>query len=532
MESSTIVIILATVVLTNMALTLVIFSRGLRKLAHIFFACISLCAGLWGLSIIGFYTNPPFLENVRWTVLTHTFAIIIALLFFYFSINFPQRIIRKWPIYLITSIPVIAITYTLFSGDAIIGTTQGEVYEIHSGYFWYGLVMFVYFFAGYFFLYKQYQVARNKDEQQQVKYVLFGSLASSLFAIIPDLILPYYNIFSFTWLGPIFTLILVGSIFIAIVRYGLFNIKVILTESIASVIIVFLAGELLFVDTQGELFFKTLGVFFVVLLSHLLIKSVSKEIEQRERIEGLAEELSRANTRLKEIDKQKTEFVSFASHQLRSPLTAIKGYASMILEGDFGTYGPELKNAVETIFESSKTLTNVVDDYLNISRIELGTMKYHFEPLNLRTMVETVISELRPNFEKDGVTLVFESDQTKQYNVNADPDKLKQVIANIIDNSMKYAPKGNVKVTVERNEQKKCIYFKTEDNGIGMSPETLGKLFNKFTRADTANRTNIRGTGLGLYVARDIIGAHKGKIWAESDGEGKGSRFIVELACV
>jgi signal transduction histidine kinase len=204
----------------------------------------------------------------------------------------------------------------------------------------------------------------------------------------------------------------------------------------------------------------------------------------------------------------------------------------MILEGDFGVIGDGLKDAVDKIFESSKTLATVVDDYLNISRIELGTMKYNFVPLDLRELTETVIGELKPNFEKAGVSWKFECDASKKYIVKADPDKLKQVIANIVDNSMKYSPKGNAVISVTRDETRHIAQFKISDNGIGMSTVTLAKLFNKFTRADNANQTNIRGTGLGLYVARDVIGAHKGKIWAESDGEGKGSRFIFELALI
>lgn len=532
MNSQIIVIILSTVVLINIALTLIIFSRGLSRVAHFLFACISLCAGLWGLAIIGFYTQPVFLAHFNWVNLTHILAALIALIFLYFAFNFPQRIVKNPFVYIVSAIPFLLIFIALLLGDSIIGETIGERYEIHGGYFWYGLVVFTLFFVGYYVLYRQYLVARNDAERHQVQYVLAGSILSSLLAIVPDLILPYYDIFSFTWLGPIFTLILVGSIFFAVIRYGLFNIKVIVAESTISVVIVLLSGELLFVNSAGELLLKTVGVMIIVVASYFLIKSVYKEIEQREHIEKLALELSKANTRLKEIDKQKSEFVSFASHQLRSPLTAIKGYSSMILEGDFGSITDGLKDAMEKIYESSKTLANVVDDYLNISRIELGTMKYNFNALDLRELTENVIGELKPNFEKAGVTLSFVSDVSKSYRINADPDKLKQVIANIIDNSMKYSPKGATKITVTRDDTRNIARFEISDNGIGMSQITLAKLFNKFTRADNANQTNIRGTGLGLYVARDIIGAHKGKIWAESDGEGKGSKFIFELALI
>lgn len=532
MTEQLIVTILSTVVLTNIALALVIFSRGVKRLADILFSLISLSSGLWGLAIIGFHTKPEFLSDINWAVFTHLFAACISLFFFFFSFTFPRSIKGRLMAFVPASILFVVLSYALIFTDLIIGETTGKMYAINSGYFAYGLLVFLFFFGGYFFLYEQYRLARTKDEKRQVLLILAGAIAASLPATVPDLILPYYNNFSYTWLGPIFTLILVGSIFYAIVRYALFNIKLILAESTISIIIVFLIGDIIFAQDSAELILKAVTILFVVFLSHLLIKSVYNEIEQRKRIEGLAEELSQANEKLRELDKHKTEFVSFASHQLRSPLTAIKGYASMILEGDYGKLTVGMAEAVNKIYESSKTLASVVDDYLNISRIELGTMKYNFVPLDLREMTESVIGELKPNFERAKTTISLESDKRKSYKIHADPDKLKQVIANIVDNSVKYSPRGKVIVSLTRDEEKKIVRFVISDNGIGMSKETLAKLFNKFTRANNANSTNIRGTGLGLYVARDIIGAHKGKIWAESDGEGKGSRFIFELAAL
>lgn len=530
MIPSLIILILSIVVLTNFVLTFIIFMRGVRQIAHIIFAFISLCSGLWGLAIIGFYAPQSFFPvAINWIIPTHILAILIALLFLYFSFSFPKQILRHWSAYLIPAIPTLYILYEIVWGGTIIGNITGMSYELRSGYVMYGAIVSIYFLLGYYFLLRQYHLAKTNDTKYQIKYLLTGSILSSTLAIIPDLIMPYLNIFSFTWLGPVFTLILVGSIFIAIIRYRLFNVKVIIAEITIAIIIIFLTAQIFFSSSTAELIVKTILLLFVIGLSYLLIKSVYNEIGQRENIEKLAKQLEAANTRLKEIDKQKSEFVSFASHQLRGPLTAIKGYASLILEGDLGKVNDEVTDAVSKIFASSKTLASVVDDYLNISRIELGTMKYNFVPIQLNQLVESTIGELKPNFEKEGVAYSFVCDTTKSYTVSADPDKLKQVIANLIDNSIKYSPKGTVRIEVTADTEKKTVRFTVSDNGIGMSPVTLGKIFNKFTRADQANRVNIRGTGLGLYVAKDIVGSHKGKIWAESDGEDKGSRFIFEL---
>ncbi|MES3031266.1 MAG: HAMP domain-containing sensor histidine kinase [Patescibacteria group bacterium] len=270
----------------------------------------------------------------------------------------------------------------------------------------------------------------------------------------------------------------------------------------------------------------------MAIFSLFLIRSVIKEVNQREHIEKLAKDLTDANTRLKELDKQKSEFVSFATHQLRAPLTAMKGYSSLILEGEMGKLVPTMKEAVTRIYDSSKTLANIVDDYLNISRIELGTMVYSFTVLDLRAMVKDVIAELKPNIEKTGLKFSFmtvPSGENEHFDVKADRDKLKQVIANLIDNSLKYTPSGSIEVALTKNAELHKIIFSVKDTGVGVSPEVMPKLFAKFVRANNANKQNIYGTGLGLFVVKEIVTSHKGRVWAESKGEGKGSTFFMEI---
>jgi len=280
--------------------------------------------------------------------------------------------------------------------------------------------------------------------------------------------------------------------------------------------------------TNEEILINSSLLILLIIFGILLIKSVIKEVAQRENIEKLAVDLQKANDKLKDLDKQKSEFVSFATHQLRAPLTAMKGYASLILEGDLGALSQEIRSAISRIYDSSDTLTHIVDDYLNISRIELGAMKYTFENVNLIELIDNVIAELKPNIEKSKTTLSFIVDRNKKFVFRADKDKFKQIIANIIDNSVKYTPIGNVVVKLEKTNDMN-ILLSIKDNGIGIAPEVIPKLFAKFSRADNANKKNIHGTGLGLFVAKEIVSAHKGKIWAESEGEGKGSTFFVEL---
>ena len=208
----------------------------------------------------------------------------------------------------------------------------------------------------------------------------------------------------------------------------------------------------------------------------------------------------------------------------------MKGYGSLLLEGDMGALTKEAHEGVRRIFDSTNTLVHIVDDYLNISRIELGTMKYIFEKIDLRDLVDDVIAELAPTINNAPISFAFAPEETsKKYMISADRDKLKQVISNLIDNSLKYTPSGKIGVTLSTDKVSGKYVFKIKDTGIGISSETLPHLFQKFSRATNANKTNIKGTGLGLFVAKQMVEANHGTIHAESDGEGKGSTFVVEL---
>jgi signal transduction histidine kinase len=264
----------------------------------------------------------------------------------------------------------------------------------------------------------------------------------------------------------------------------------------------------------------------VFVFSILLVQGMYKEVEQREKIEKLAQDLAKANDRLKELDQLKSEFLSLATHQIRAPLTAIKGYASLILEGDFGAVSEEAKGAVKTISDSCENLVVVVSDFLNISRIEQGRMKYDLVDFNVVKVAEEIVNELKPNIENAKLSVEFKSD-APELMTHADMGKIKQVIGNLIDNSIKYTKEGGIKISVGSGD--KNVIIKISDTGVGIAAEDIPKLFGKFVRTKDAFRTNVIGTGLGLYVAKQMVEAQGGKVWVESDGVGKGSTFFVEL---
>jgi signal transduction histidine kinase len=203
----------------------------------------------------------------------------------------------------------------------------------------------------------------------------------------------------------------------------------------------------------------------------------------------------------------------------------------MLLDGDFGPVEGEVKDAITKVYASTNDLVVLVGDYLDVSRIEQGRMQYDFSTFDLRDLAGTVVTELRPNIEKAKLQLDFDYDSEGEFRVNADQGKIKQVVSNLIDNSVKYTPKGSIHVWLTHTAPGK-VTLSISDTGVGIHPEVLPRLFEKFTRAPDASKTNIMGTGLGLYVAKKMVEAHHGRIWAESAGVGKGSSFFIELDTV
>lgn len=527
-------IILITVVFLNLSLSFFVISQNINSLNNRFFSLLSFTAALWTFSnfMTGIQPIPIWLQS------TYAFgALVIGIGIMWILVVIDKELnLKKSAIIIFLSITFSILSYK----DGFIAKNYGEIYSggIFTGESGFGLIIYTFVFltGAIFILWKLYYTRRNTQEElrkSQLLSIFYGTLILVIISAFTSFIFPTLSIFVFSGLDSIGLLFFLLFIAYAITKQQLFNIKVLATELITFALWIFILIRTILAENTEEFLLEG-GLFVITIIFGIfLIKSVIREVNQRERIEKLATDLKKANTRLLELDKQKSEFVSFASHQLRAPLTAMKGYASLLIEGEFGPIKDEVAMAVGRILESSKTLANIVNDYLNVSRIELGTMKYSFEILDFKELVNNVIGELKPNIEKSGLKLTFNfkpDNPNERFMIHADRDKFKQVIVNLIDNSMKYTPKGSIDISLIKNPKDRKILFSVKDTGVGISASAMPKLFSKFVRLNSADKQNIYGTGLGLFVAKDIVIAHEGRIWAESDGEGKGSIFNVEMS--
>ncbi|MBU4432573.1 GAF domain-containing sensor histidine kinase, partial [Patescibacteria group bacterium] len=285
-------------------------------------------------------------------------------------------------------------------------------------------------------------------------------------------------------------------------------------------------------DNEDIYVLKVIGAQVAISLENALLyqETLNFNDKLKREVAKQTRELIEANEKLRQLDQAKSEFISIASHQLRTPLSIIKGYISMILEGNFGVLTPGEKDSLEKVYKSNERIIDLVENLLNVSRIESGRLQFTFEEKQLQDLVASVYDELSINAKEKKLKFEFIKSVAKLPLVNLDETKMRQVIMNLIDNSIKYTSSG--KVVVSLKKQKDNILFCVSDSGVGIKSDDLPNLFKKFSRGSGSSLINANGTGLGLFVAKKMIEAHRGRIWAESAGKGVGSRFYFEVPYV
>ncbi|MFA6908704.1 MAG: ATP-binding protein [Patescibacteria group bacterium] len=254
---------------------------------------------------------------------------------------------------------------------------------------------------------------------------------------------------------------------------------------------------------------------------------VYKNIELYSRVEDSNKELGVANEHLKELDQAKSEFVSIASHQLRTPMTGIMGYLSMLVGGDFGKIKKDQFEIMQKLLEESQRMIRLIRIFLDVSKIESGKLVLKKAPAGINDIIVKAVDVLKKSAGDKGLKLVYDKPKTDLPDLPMDQDKISDVVMNLIDNAIKYTDKGSI--TVSAKIEGDHLHVWVIDTGIGIEPHEAKNLFNKFVRGYGIAQINPDGSGLGLYVARRLTEAHGGKIWVESAGKGKGSRFQFTL---
>lgn len=239
-------------------------------------------------------------------------------------------------------------------------------------------------------------------------------------------------------------------------------------------------------------------------------------------------ELARANQRLAELDSAKSDFVSVAAHQLRTPLTGIKWSYTALLDADTGPLNPDQKEIAEKGLASISNTIDLINDLLNVAHVEEGKMKFEIKKQSIFPVAKKAFDGIKLMADEKKITVSKKiPDETGFPDMDIDAEKMELALANLLDNAVKYTPEGG-RIDFSLSQEQGAIKIVIQDSGIGIPKSQKDRLFSKFFRADNATAVQTSGTGLGLYMVKKIIDRHGGKIVVDSV-EGKGTAFIITI---
>jgi len=476
---------------------------------------------------------------------------VLSLYFFYVFIEKKDLSIHKKIVLLLILLPTILFLPTRFNLGGFDGTAceafEGQYFTNY--YYLASLVIFLWIFL-------LSLIKIKKAEQGEKRQIIFLTIGIEFFLFLflsTGFIVSYLNEkgiienYNFEQYGLFGMPIFLGFLAYLIVKFGAFHIKLVGAQALVLSLVALVASQFFFAQNLTSNVLTGVTLVIVGGIGIALIRSVKHEVERKEQLQEMATRLAQANDQLRTLDNAKTEFISIASHQLRTPITAIKGFSSLLLEGSYGEVSESVHGALEKVYSSAERLVDLVEDLLNVSRIESGRMQFTFE----KASVEKLIKELYDNFILIAKNKKFYLDIKLPENplpeIVMDYSKIRELVSNFIDNALKYTEKGGATVKAELREEgvvidengfvivgKKSefgtmIRITVSDTGIGIPKEEIPYLFKKFSRGKDVSRLHVGGTGLGLYVGKAIAETHHGQVWVESDGAGKGSRFIIEI---
>lgn len=517
-----------TIVVLLFGLFVLIKSNKNRLVGKILFA-ISLIFATWSVfDIILWNTYSSQTMMFLWP-LFGTLYVLMYILGFYFVnvfIDDADISLKKKIFLVVVSLPIIFLTPSEINlPEFSVANCEPVEGKFFIGYqYFLGILLLIMIIST---LVSKYRKITEADSKKKVLLsgigILFFLLAFSWSEIIGSLTLDWeitqYSLFTM----PVF----IGFLAYLIVKYQAFNIKLLGTQALVAALVIIIGAELFFVESTTNIVLVLITLAISLGFGYMLIKSVKMEVQRKEELQRMSDELARKNDQLRKLDNAKSEFISIASHQLRTPLTAIKGFISLLLEGSYGELQPKHQEVLNKVYLSNERLIGLVEDLLNISRIESGRMEYKFDTWSLEKICSEVVDTFVLRAKERNLYLDYKKSDRPLPEVMTDGGKLREVISNLVDNALKYTQRGGVSVRVRQEGE--SVQVSVTDTGIGIPKEELPYLFSKFSRGKDTNRLNTGGTGLGLYVGKSIIEALGGKVWAESEGAGKGSHFIIEI---
>ena len=508
-------------------LGLFVYARNKDLLSANLFFFIAISFSLWIIGDLILWTSFDSRIIMFWWSLINLFEIIVSAFTLYFSYAFLEG--RDISLRMKLSVFALLLPFIIMipmesnlAGFDIVSCEANQGWLVNYFYVLEGLFSLSLVF---YLVQKIFRVPRERRKQVVlfsigvVLFLLFFSGANIAASLTDNWNILQYGLFG----SPVF----VAFLAFLIVRYQAFNVKLLGAQALVAGLIILVGSQFFFVQEMSAYFLVGVTMVLAIIFGIILIRSVQQEVQRKEELQEISDRLAVANAELRRLDNAKSEFISIASHQLRTPLTAIKGFVSLLLEGAYGQLEPSVADTLNKVYLANNRLMNLVENLLNISRIEAGRIQYQRMPVQITDLV----TELRDIFVlaahakglKFGITLPKEPLPL----LSLDGAKIREAISNVIDNSIKYTETGEISVLVEK--QADAVAIIVTDTGVGIDADDIPHIFKKFERGKHAAQINVSSTGLGLYVGKSFVEAHGGTIMAESAGRGQGTRFTIRL---
>ena len=493
-----------------------------RVVRYLFLFCLAVAS--WSYSYFMWQIATDAVSALFWSRILMIGAIFTSI--FYLHLVLVYLILDKEKFYRTTLIIFYLFSFTWIVADAtpyfvatVVPRSIFKFWPIAGDFYFPFLISFAtHFIYASVLLFKKYRQSLGVERMQALLLgigMLIGFIGGSTNYAL------WYNINILPWGNGLVVLYVILTVY-AIMKYKLLDLRVVSAEIFTGLFFLILLFDVFLSNTTPEFIFRILALVAMTVFGMMLIRSVRHEVRRKDELAEMAKSLEIANAKLQELDKQKTEFLSIASHQLRTPLTVLKGYVELIEDGAYGKISRPLRKILGNLDSNNEHLIKLVDDYLDISRIEQGRTKFVFKPADLNKVVASVVEELREKAAKKGLKIVKQPNQFLK-SFSFDEDKVRHVILNFVDNAVKYSDQGKIVVAIAKEDG--GVALRVKDQGIGFGKIDEANFYQKFFRGDNVKTIDVGGTGLGLYVCRKFMEAHRGRVWAKSPGLGRGSEF-------
>ncbi|OGG69573.1 hypothetical protein A3F27_00435 [Candidatus Kaiserbacteria bacterium RIFCSPHIGHO2_12_FULL_53_13] len=487
--------------------------------SRLFFWIAVVFSLLIGGEILLWIAVPVYLIHFIWQIIAIWHALLIFLLANFVYLFVREKLLpNAWQWALVAFLaPILILTPTIYNlvgfnfqtCEGISGPLWSYIYILEAAI---AVILFD-------FCFRAFKERVGRSDRSGVLVLGSGILIFWIIFIASNFIGDATLTYNINLIGPVGMIALIATLSYLIVRYHAFNLRVFAAQALVAAVLALLFAAL-FVRTIEHARYVLIGTFaLVVVLGTLLIRGVRQEIRQRELIQKQEEELEVVN-------KQQENLLHFISHEIKGYLTKSEGGFAGIVEGDYGTITTQLKEMATTALEDVRKGVATVMQILNASNLKKGTVNYAKKPFDLKSAVLDVVNALKPTAQEKHLTIETSIADGK-YIISGDEERIREdVIRNLIDNAIKYAQSGIVRVQLNDGDK---MHFSVKDNGIGITPEDMRNLFTEGGHGKDSIKMNVHSTGYGLFIAKSVVEAHGGKIWAESEGVGKGSLFTVEL---